>query len=815
MHASGALTRVTADGEEVALTRPNALVTITPGAPPDYRGVASEIDVAQLYANGPVRDGPRAPDGATVELAALRSPTTGAGCRRGAAGRNDESCEQPAGARADPGVTNLPRLPGLGSTPALIPTTDDDAGAALPARRQGDGVTAPGEGSFAPAAVGGVLFTPRGATSFVDGGGLVVADPGSRGLLISQASIASEPFNGFLFPDTRLTVAFNGGFEPLSFTLPPENAAGIFAFTAAGTGGGASGFGFVDYASQVVFAQGAPVEDPSAPFAFVGGLADLTSEPFGLVPGAERFTMSNFSLFPDFADGDPTSGAYAFLPTGVGEAFAGQGGQFFGLITPPGVTLRDAEAGRPTGARWLFTQFALNGEGEDQRHLLAVGAGAAIGGGDGGPRMNISADGSFRLDAAGPAQDLARPLSLAGFEVANVNQPRTVFGFFNDYLVLTQATSDGDGQVLASTTSDPATGQTSPFGGVHLAHFEGAATIGDDRISIGLDAADYAARTGLSGRAGAKYLTGGYASAAGFASGPALGASEAFLLRSERGDTGVRAAFDRASPEASLVLTLDASPTGGAVRGARVAFGGATGAVADQSTFGLGAHPAAATLSGEFVAANEAAGFVMGDAGRVSTERSFRGALLSHSLADVSGVFPSGAPLAPKYLTGGWWTGAQKTPGNASGPLRDAGLQYSLGAWVAGVRSVTLPTTGVATFDGAVALNVIDPSGADYVDGGRFRLAYDFGAGGGVATFSGLLDAPPIDVAVGAAGSTSGNHYGGQTNVASLGPGATFRADGSFFDGSTRGDARATAGALSVTSPLGGVQAAGVFWGER
>ncbi|MEM8756144.1 MAG: hypothetical protein AAGF90_24590, partial [Pseudomonadota bacterium] len=184
-------------------------------------------------------------------------------------------------------------------------------------------------------------------------------------------------------------------------------------------------------------------------------------------------------------------------------------------------------------------------------------------------------------------------------------------------------------------------------------------------------------------------------------------------------------------------------------------------------------------------------------------------------LADATALYPTGTPLVPQYLTWGWWTGQFRFDETDPAEFQNARLQWGLGAWVVGDRTDVLPIGGVATYVGPATVNAADPSGADFVDGARFQLTWDFGDRVGTAEFQDLLDLPTFDMPVSESFALgSANDYGGVASVTAGGVPNSVQIGGSFFDGPTPNDALATAGSIRIDTPSG-PRATGIFFAER
>lgn len=196
----------------------------------------------------------------------------------------------------------------------------------------------------------------------------------------------------------------------------------------------------------------------------------------------------------------------------------------------------------------------------------------------------------------------------------------------------------------------------------------------------------------------------------------------------------------------------------------------------------------------------------------------------------------NGGANGPAYLTWGWWSGEYRfDPDDAQPDFRDRRDRMHLGAWVAGVQSdiTALEFDGEATYDGFAVGNVLETPAEGgtplaYVDDGRARLTYDFGARSGSVLIDGVggveatwavsqAEAFDSERYPGAPDYPRTNHYAGDLASVTADPEATGRVEGAFFRGGDDPIA-ASAGSFEFdTTRANGarVQAAGVFAAER
>jgi hypothetical protein len=106
---------------------------------------------------------------------------------------------------------------------------------------------------------------------------------------------------------------------------------------------------------------------------------------------------------------------------------------------------------------------------------------------------------------------------------------------------------------------------------------------------------------------------------------------------------------------------------------------------------------------------------------------------LTPSLAMVTSAtvpanwMPAGVtPCSCQYLQWGYWTGQVLTP-NATLTAVTRDDRAYINTWVAGMPTVTMPTSGVGTFNGA-AVGTVFNNGATYLAAGNFNQNYNFGS---------------------------------------------------------------------------------------
>ena len=827
MHVAGEYTRVEAGGRTLTMSRANAYANVDPGSTPEFLGTASEEDVASLYdqtqgGGGGTETPPGDQDAADSGLSGVNSeqpdavvdpPISTSG--ESTANDNSQEVEQTTVA-SDNEVQQENQL-----------NPDRNPDATPPGDTGGPTPPPPPPGNRFADFVGGFIFADN--EPLVDDQGQLIQEPSAQNFLTTDDGLLGT------FSEGSLIASLEDGSV---LTLPVPDANGVFPVNPAATqgpDGQVFGAGYADLDSGLLTYYLQNQEGLiGALFAAREGPTQLRT----INAGEDAFRATAFNILPDLhVSIGPTE--QPFLPTGLGALFdTGEQPRLF-LINRPNRNTFSAGSGfsTSTGAKWLIPQFSLKGVGASQAFLLQVGASNVLNNGTGSPDMSSFARGAFRVDGQmvpNRLQAFAGTLGIPA-DTDAIGGP-TVFGQKDDYLLLGNSSAyHNDGNPEEESSASFFTNIASPdqafYGNLHVAQRDDSISLArNDRIRFGATPAQYAAETSLTGAAQlaenqARFMSFGYASnAAVFRD--SSGFTEKLLMRTAAVSSAVTAGFGLRDAEGSMVLELDdvATPLAmtPSILGARLAFGGERSAVINDARFGMRDHPNPAALVNVLTDTDLPPQFVatLGglDTGRAPDQfgqSAWRGALLSHGLADARSIFPANTPQTPKYLTWGWWTGQFRFGQTSSSGTQydNARIQYALGTWVAGNRTDVLPMTGNATFNGPVVVNAIDANGADFVDGGRFQLDWNFASGTGSAQFQNVLDLPNFSVPVAANAASGVSDYGGSQI---FGPNMTQAAvDGSFFDGLAPNDARATAGSIRIDDFANSRVATGTFWGER
>ncbi len=809
MHVAGEFTRVEAGGQTLNITRANGFATIGPDGAPVFQGVADEAQIAAFYnrMQGGGGGAETPPADADIE----------------SAGVAQQNSEEPNAVASAPISTQGESEVGDNAVEVEQENTSSDT----------EVVVAPEEGDPDEP----VEPTPTPTDPFANfTGGVLLVSPGQSFTTTFGETIDDAVDQNFLLADEGLLFTsveegsiigtLEGGEGTV--TLPTPATSGFFNFDAADTDtpiGQIQGTGFADLESGVLaYYFNTPAGEIGLSLFAEPGPTQMRD----INVGNNQFRTTSFNVIPDLHISGTSPTTVPFLAAGFGEAFDNGERTQITLISPPDTELFGDGFGSAsfTGTKSLLPVFRVSGNGVNQNYLMFVGASGILNNGTDAPALTLFTRGSTRngggaipsrVQSAIGSQNLSEGATDGGISVLGADDNYMLLGNSGTYFDFADNPEEEDD---ASRISAIDGSQQLLFGNTQLIQRDETTDFtAASRISIGADAAEFEAELGRNVPAGAngRFLTQTYASgAATFGSNLGL---DRFLMRTTAvdGDGGTGfLATDSAS--GAITLELDTTVDSAEIFGLSLAFGGSRSAVIDDANFGLREHNDPSSLEGFLLPAGQTSNIIATSGGEFSGrapnngETALRAGLLSHGLADASSLYPAGTPQTPQYLTWGWWTGQFRFAGTGTNDQFDnSRLQFSLNPWVGGNRTNVVPTTGVATFNGAVTVNVLDANGADFVDGGQFELQYDFGQGLGTATFQDVANLPDVVVPVDAGLSAGRNHYSGILSGADV----TSVVDGSFFDGPNTNDALATAGGVSITRASDNLIAEGVFWAER
>ena len=171
----------------------------------------------------------------------------------------------------------------------------------------------------------------------------------------------------------------------------------------------------------------------------------------------------------------------------------------------------------------------------------------------------------------------------------------------------------------------------------------------------------------------------------------------------------------------------------------------------------------------------------------------------------IASILPSGVSVcACQYLQWGYWGGQLTTFGGDS-TRTDVG---SINTWVAGMPTVTMPTTGSGSYSGA-AIGTVNNAGATYVAAGGFSNTYNFGTNTGSVAISNFDGHNFSGTVIGSGATYAGPISGGGDNRQGTlagtfyGPGAA-ETGGNFAVQATSGPSYVASGVFAgkLTGPI-------------
>ena len=820
MHVAGEFTRVEAGGQILNITRANGFATIGADGVPVFQGVANEVQIAAFYNR--MQGG-----GGGAETPPVDADIESAGVAQQNSEEPNAVASAPISTQGESEVSDNAVEVEQGNTSSdtevvVVPEESDSEMPVEPTPTPPEPTPTPVD-PFANFTGGLLLVSP--GQSFTTTFGETIDDAVAQNFLIADDALLFTSVE-----EGSIIGTLEGGEGTV--TLPTPAISGFFDFGLAETDtsvGQLQGTAFADLESGVLA------------YYFTTQAGDIGLSLFAepgpkqmrnINVGNNQFRTTSFNVIPDLHTSGTSMTTVPFLPTGFGETFDNGERTQITLISPDDTELFGDGFGSPsfTGTKSLLPVFRVSGNDANQEYLMFVGASRILNNGTDAPALTLFTRGSTRDGGANVPSRVQSALGSQNLSEGATDGGISVLGADDDYLLLSNSGTyfdfadnpeeeddasritaiDGSQQILFGNTQLIQRDETTDFA---IA----------SRISIGADVSEFTAELGRNSVGNipttleARFLTQTYASgAATFGSNQGF---DRFLMRTTAIEgPGGSGFFETDSADGAITLELDTTVDSQDIFALSFAFGGSRSAVINGATFGMREHNAPSTLEDILLPSGQTTNIISTSGGDFSGrapnngETALRAGLLSHGLADASSLYPAGTPQTPQYLTWGWWTGQFRFENTGSGDQFDnSRLQFSLNPWVGGNRTNVVPSTGIATFNGAVTVNVLDANGADFVDGGQFELQYDFGQGLGTATFQNVANLPDVVVPVDSGLAAGRNHYGGLLSGTDI---TTF-VDGSFFDGPNTNDALATAGGVSITRGSDNFIAEGVFWGER
>jgi hypothetical protein len=586
-------------------------------------------------------------------------------------------------------------------------------------------------------------------------------------------SVTTEvPFTG-----TLKNGVFNATSLPITFTISPLTAGATTNATApASSGQTASGPAFTSADGNFFFAN---LVDTTGGGDLVFAFGGTPLQQSFFAPSATTQILA-FSVQPDFALANGSQAqTIPFLPSFSGGTLANAVVSPLYVATQPGQAFGNFNAlTNPNGKAPFFLQssLAINGQGASQTSAFVLATGSFSTSTTFGTVIASGAvRGAFQAGGTSPLAHIS-----GGFTTVPGATGNSLFGGTAiDGFVLDQNQSDANGNFIPATASAFQTGVagTTPYG------FNQPVVAASVPSGVGTN------RTALN--------ESGY-----FGGLMATGSGMKYVLA---GDVASLVATPSTSQLGATFVGTDpftSSSTG--ISSVTLPFGAATGrnfarsAFIDANIFGA---TESATQPVQITSTSGATFTYPTESGGATTYP----ALAMVSSGTVPGaansLLPAGASFcACQFLQWGFWEG-NITSINQGGPSNTTQSAY-INTWLAGQPTVTLPTSGVGTYNGA-AIGTIFNNGATYLAAGGFNQTYNFGANSGAVNITNF-DGANYAAAV----SGSGNIYSGAFTGT---PNRTGAVVGSFYGPG----AVETGGSFAIQSTAGAKYlASGIFAGR-
>lgn len=495
----------------------------------------------------------------------------------------------------------------------------------------------------------------------------------------------------------------NGSTIDQTFTLGPLTPGQTTNVTAT-TGNGHSATGTATFtADGTFFFANLVSNDVGNPRVFVYGGIPVSQSVFTGTTPTSQFLA--FTLQPDGAlvgaNGQPQT--IPFLPSNFGGTFANATVSPLLVVTPANTQFgsgNNVTNPNVQAPRTLQASLAINGVGANQTSALIIGTGAFFTSSDTGKVTEFNLiHGAVRNSATGPLTHIIS--GSAAVPDANGNNlfgGNSISGFVidqnsfntNDSFQLQLATANTaqpGTNIFNYAFNQPALASTVPAG------------IGTSRDSTTQTA-----------------FAGGLMQFGGFNGTPRTYALIGpGVLQTDAGNNRLQAGFGLIDP-----FTQNQS----GIHSMSLEFGSLSGgnfsrsSFIDNTHFGAGESPSTASqVNGTNLPTLVQTG---------SSETTPQLGLVSGSVVNnVAPGFPGGTTLCScQFLQWGYWTGSVPVPGLGQG----GGVRNdfaNINTFVTGVPTVTLPTTGIGTFNGT-AIATINNNGANYLASGGVTSTFDF-----------------------------------------------------------------------------------------
>ena len=440
---------------------------------------------------------------------------------------------------------------------------------------------------------------------------------------------------------------------------------------------------------------------------FVYGGIPVSQSFFTTTTSTSQFL--SFQLFPDAALANGASPqTIPFLPSNFGGTFANATVSPLLVVTPAntpfgsGNTVTNPNVQNP---RTLQASLAINGVGAAQTSALVIGTGAFFTSSDTGKVTNFNLiHGTVRNSATGPLTHI-----ISGSAAVPDGSGNNLFGAnsITGFVIDQNSFNTSDNFQLQLATANTAQPGTNIF---NYAFNQPALA---STVPSGIGASRNSTTQTL--------FAGGLMQFGGFNGNPRTYALIGpGVLLTDAGNNRLQAGFGLVDP-----FTQNQS----GIHSMALEFGSLSGgnfsrsSFIDDTHFGAGESPSTASQ----VNGTNLPTLVQTGSSATTPQLS----LVSGSVVNnVAPGFPGGTTLCScQFLQWGYWTGSVPVPGlGQGGGTRDDFA--NINTFVTGLPTVTLPTTGVGTFNGT-AIATVNNNGANYLASGSVASSFNFGNNSG------------------------------------------------------------------------------------
>jgi trimeric autotransporter adhesin len=535
--------------------------------------------------------------------------------------------------------------------------------------------------------------------------------PYSSGTILYPAgSVLQNGFGTITIPNQGQTTGVVG--RATLFPLTPGSTTSVTATLA--NGNTATGTAYTSLDSRFFYANLIPTNNPTEN-AFVFGGVPVSQSFYAPTPTQQFYA---FNVQPDaaLANGSKTQ-IIPFLPVVYGGAIpnasvspllvATTANEQFGISN--NVTHNDGLA-----PKWLQASLAINGQGANQTSALVVGNGGFSTSSDNG---QVIVGGLLRGTVMNSATSPAVLIGASVHSVPDANNNSLFGGNTIDGFVLDQNDNNITGNFVPNLAS--------------------AAQFGQTTTNYAFNQPVTAAGTFTPGTRSALSETGFFGGIMTHTTNPTTGSPYALsggtIVQTDPVSNRVAATFTGADPFTaaqsgihSMVLQFGSLPSASISAYGRSVF-------IDNNNYSAMESPVTPSqINGNnlptYTTAANPTMYAPGEQPPGSGLPNLTPSLEMVTSATVpNNWMPAGVtPCSCQYLQWGYWSGQLLTP-NASLTASTRDDRAFINTWLAGMPTVTMPASGVGTYNGA-AVGTVFNNGATYLAAGNFSQTYNFGS---------------------------------------------------------------------------------------